>query len=565
MPKKQPVPLAAGDLLRIRMSMASTPAESYRWHPEKFLPEVLGLQIYEGFTLDFVRELATSWLHMHARELWRQRDSMDVASWCRERRPDLPAWTPGAPIVNTYCLQGGHKLGKSYVVAGLLVWFALVSPVMAGSVYATKIQQARETTWRYVRRLLSAAPRRLAVQRIEEHLYGGFGSPGIRMGGCTVQTQALESTESIQGGHSDVMVHIVEEAEGVENETVFEGIRTMVDGGLGFWILCANPHTSSSPFARLSGPSVRRFSWSCMDHPNVRQGKMLIPGAVSREWIEQKLYGKNAWVREVSAHSVEQHTFSIPWLPNKIFAKLPPWFWRVDGVPPPIGVTSAPVSPGAYRSACARSASGESREARIGVDVGRGGDPGAFALYHRHAISIWQDMQTSDPDDYVAALRELLQELLSQGCQQVEIRVDQGGGYGDHLLTEARKLALRHEFVRGFSVIAFNSNARAQAPHLYADAVTEAYVTLGGMLEHIALLTPSPELEEDLTARKCHWSVKTVRPESGRGAGEPLDVQELEEKKHFISRFRRSPNQGDAMAICVAPASERGWESYGRE
>ena len=545
------------DQLRIRLQLSQAAPERYYWSPDKFLPEVLGLEIYEHFTLDFVRSLAVSWLHLHAREAYRQQ-STDPAHFCLSRRPDLPVWQPGQPIVNTWCLQGGHKLGKSYCVAGILEWIVLVAPRLEGSVYANKISQANQTTWRYVRQILQKAKQPLAVESISKGLVGGRTMPGLRVGNRTVQTQALESTEAIQGGHEQIMVHIVEEAEGVDNEEAFNGIRTMVDGSIGLWILCANPHTTSSPFARLDGPTVKRFSWSCLDHPNVRLNKMVIPGAVSREWIEGKLYGRNAWVTQVDRHDPARHTFEIPWIPGKIFAKLPPWFWRVEGVTPPIGVTSAPVNPGVYKAACSRLASSSVHTARIGVDVGRGGDEGAIGLYHRHALSIWQELQTSEPDDYVTALRELLAELYEQGCRQVEIRVDQGGGYGDHLLTEAQKLSIRHEFVDGYEVIPFNSNGKPNDSAAAADAITEAYLALGVLLEGCALLSHSIELEEDLTARRCDWIVKRVEL-PGRRESEPLDVPELEEKKRFRARFGRSPNRGDALAICASPARKEGW------
>ena len=227
----------------------------YRFHPEQYLPEVLGVQLFEGFTLPIVRRVAASWLHLHARE--RHARGLEWEQWQTDTRPDLPHWRPGQAIVNTFILQGGHKQGKSVLAAALLLWAVHVSERFSGVVYAPVTGQALTTTWRYVDMFLDGElggkPHCLAGLRSSRR--GGTLKPGLDLGhGRGVTTKATKEGVTVQGEHASggeedfpTSLHLCEEADGIDRPAVFDAISSIVAGGISLWLVCLNPESPLSP------------------------------------------------------------------------------------------------------------------------------------------------------------------------------------------------------------------------------------------------------------------------------------------------------------------------------
>lgn len=190
--------------------------EELRYHPERWLVEVCGLVLVDPF-LSLVRDVATSWLHMHARE--RRARGLEWEWWQLDTRPDLPAWDGEAVIPNIYPLQGGHGQGKSVVLAGLLHWIYSVERQVVGGVYAPEVQAVARLTWRYIDQILSGAwrgPRWGEVRPIIEQRAGGLSEPKLQESASrSIVTIAAKKGVSVQGGHAPVAVHLFEEAKGI--------------------------------------------------------------------------------------------------------------------------------------------------------------------------------------------------------------------------------------------------------------------------------------------------------------------------------------------------------------
>lgn len=299
--------MTLADQLRVELALLDaeederTPIEEELYfHPERWLVEVDGLVLVDPF-LSFVRAVATSWLHMHARE--RRAQGLEWEWWQLETRPDLPAWDGETIIPCIFPTQGGHKQGKSFVLAGLLRWLYSICPEIVGGVYAPEVKAVAKLTWRYIDRFLSGAqkgPRHAEARSLIEHRAGGLTEPKLQDGASrTITTTATKKGVSVQGGHARVAVHLFEEARGITEVNVYEAVRSIVDGGISFWFLAENPEDASNPSQGLTGPDVRRFIFDCMKHPNVVSGEEIVPGAVTRGWIEAKLRGRDAWAVEV--------------------------------------------------------------------------------------------------------------------------------------------------------------------------------------------------------------------------------------------------------------------------
>jgi len=535
----------------------------YLYHPDRYLPEVLGITSRVGGG-QFVRDVAASWLHMHQREAHR-----GGRPW--PRRDDIPDWDGSSIIPNVFCLQGSHKWGKSVEVSGLLLWSYHVSSRIMGCVYAPKIDQASAITWRYIDGCLDGRwggdMCRLKSVRLARG--GGSKSPNLTLGlDRIVKTQATEHGVSVQGAHESVGVHVFEEAEGIDGKDIYDAVLGLVADGISLWFLCANPASSSSDFAKLSGDRVRRYELSAFDHPNVSTGEVVVPGAVTREWIEAQLSGKSAWAVRVDGPDPDRAAFELPWRAGEWWAPRPPWWWRVWGTPPPTTAADAVVSSAVLRQASKRDAgaifqaSSPSR-ATIGVDCARGGeDSGWVARRWCGCLEMRYPIHDRNTGAYVGAVVSELEELLRGGCREVEVRVDAGGGFGawvDELRSLGSVLDL---FPDGARVIECHFGGRAYDQEIGADWASCAYLDAGEDIRELAVVGFDPELEEDLCSRKVRWVVRS-------DGDEKRDVRQLERKEEFRRRIGRSPDRGDAAALACArwpQGSSKGGvaDAYGR-
>lgn len=545
---------------RLRILMESpTVDHRYLLYPDLYLPEVLGIRLqfeHEGQTIDgqfysLVMDIARSWLHMLQREAISQGKPVP-------HRPDLPDWIPGTPIVNTFCLQGGHKLGKSVVTAGLILWLVAVNPRIIGCVYGPEQDVVKNVTWPYIDDILAGErwggdTRRIAVLRSAR--IGEMSKPALKVPDAPrrVATKAAKKGVSVQGAHGAVGVHLFEEAEGIVDSGCFRSVHTLIAGGKGFWFLCANPSSSSSPFARLSGATVRRYEFSCLDHPNVTTGHALVPGAVTREWVDEMLEGMDALAVPVEGPAPDRSHFQLPWH-SGWFKPLPPWYWRVWGVPPPTTAADAVVSSTALKMAARRDhaaifAASSPRWATLGIDSARGGDDfGCIARRWRGCIEVRKRIYAADTQEYVNATIAELETLLAQGCRGGEIRVDGGGGYGSWA-DQLKRMSILRRFPDGMRVVECLNNARSYLPTSAADWITCAYMDVGKALLTDAFIGLTPTIEEDLCSRRSSWVVKMEGTRK-------RDVRELESKPDFKSHVKpsRSPDEGDAIALaCATP------------
>ena len=547
-------------------------ADRYRFRPEAFLQEQLGVELYEGFSLDWVRDIATGWLHAHAREAYgRGKDPVEA---CLSVRPDLVPWEPGMPVVNTFVLQGGSGLGKSVVLSGVLLWAAVVSESFVGAVYAPFVDLAYRNCWRYLDAFMSGSwegANTALLSPLLRFRKGKEGDPSLEVSSLkSVSTKATnQGAARVQGQHaivgsgdrSHASVHLFDEADKIDDPEVFNSVKTLVDKGVSLWLISLNPMTATAPVQDLRGPSVRRYELSVLDHPNVQQGRDVIPGASNREWVEQKL---GDWAEEVSEHDPRAGTFELDWLPGRVFKPLPPWWWRVVGVVPPTGGGDSAVSEALYLTACSRDAATLFRESdpirgTLGVDVAQSdaghGDSGAIARLWRGCLQV-VGVHQKDSRVYGFRLVERLNEMADGGCREVEVRIDAGGGFGRDVYNQIADHDVGGRFA-SYRVVLRDFGGKSPDERRYKNWITYAYCSVEAVLGYAAVVDPPKELRVDLCARKLRWGDAIVN-------GGKVDVVYLEPKKSFREDRGRSPDDGDAVALACAPWSGPvgGFEAY---
>lgn len=502
----------------------------YRFAPERYIVERLGWQPWRGTPeapgqAEILAAYAESLRLQHAR---------------RDEGGE------GDPVPNTIRVESGHGIGKTTLLAGIVSHFFDCFPESIVYAFAPGYEQINDLLFKEIRK-----------QRAGRGLPGRvLQTPEIKGGeahfakGRATNDAGGRGTERVQGQHAPYLLFVIDEAEGVA-DFVYDAIKSMASGGIAVVILAANPRTRTSRFHRLAtGRATVNFRVSCIAHPNVLAGRVLIPGAVERAYVEAMIDdGETQHCDIVEAHDPDRHTFTLPWRPGVIYAPDAEFLFRVLGVAPANMSANTFCPIGRYEAAKARRPS-EDRPtvARIGVDVARWGDDvGAIWVRHNGRLYRAARMVQQDTTIYAQAILAEARRLIAGGVTSLHIRVDGGGGFGGGVIDQVKRaaelLALRELADGSFETLEVNNNAAPSDPKAFADLVTEMYYHLGEGLQALALDRPPAALEADLCERTYDW-VKV--------AG--LDVKKLEPKKDFKRRHEgRSPDDGDGAALAAAP------------
>jgi hypothetical protein len=350
-------------------------------------------------------------------------------------------------------------------------------------------------------------------------------------------------TESIQGQHGKYLMFVMDEAEGVA-DYVFNAIEAMTTGGIVIVLMLANPRTRTSTFYKQRvRDDVVNFRISCIWHPNVIYNKELVPGAVKREYVENML--KNH-CEVVEAHIPDDLTFEVPWHPGVIYRPDSEFLFRVSGIPPLNSSTDTFIPVGRYEAAVKRKpeeAIGDRLKARLGADVARYGDD-MGALYILHNGRVWREKQFAkqDTNAYVGAIMDAAKKMHASGVRSFHLRIDAGGGFSSGVVDNLKGSPEMKAMFSDYKVIEIDFGGKPHDEKAYADCAAEMYASAADALQAIKVIRPPELLESDLTERTYKWV-------SRRGVA----VKQLEPKDNFRKRLSRSPDDGDAFVMTIAP------------
>lgn len=451
---------------------------------------------------------------------------------------------PGAICKNILRVEAGHTVGKTRLASGMVNhFFDCFAPSIVYT-FAPTHEQIHDLLWKEIKatRRGRGLPGRildLELHASDDHFAKGRATNNA--GG--------QGTERAQGQHGPYLMFVLDEAEGIA-DYLYDAVKSMTSGGLSIVLLLANPRTRSSRFHRAAeGEDVANFRISCIYHPNVLQGREVVPGAVQRRYVESMIDdGKTQHCEVVDAHDPDRHTFELPWRPDVIYAPDPEFMFRVLGVAPANIADNVFVPSGRYEAATKRrSVAHEPQIARMGMDVARFGKD-AGTLYVRHNGRLWcaGRFLQQDSTDYVRTTRKAALSLAAAGVTSLHIRVDGGGGFGSGVI-DAFKTDL--EIMRAFDdfqVFEVHFNATPYDGEAYADLATEIYGHTAEVLRWIALDAPPNALEADLCERPFKWV-------AARREDVKVDVKKLAPKDDFRRAFHRSPDDGDGCALACAP------------
>mgnify|MGYP001600111149 FL=1 len=394
-------------------------------------------------------------------------------------------------------VRSGHGVGKSWLMARLVIWFLTVYKPSKVITTAPIWSQVEKILWKEIRQAHHASRWSLAGEllqtewKIDEDCFAVGISTNERV------DQREYGATQMQGYHSPNMLFILDEAAGVPAE-IWTASTSLLTSDNNKIIAIGNPASPTGPFFdAFKSPIWNKIHISCAEHPNVREGKTIIPGCVTKDWIEER---KTEWGED------------SPLFKAKVLGEFP-----VEGADTLISLSwieRAVDNPLAVKDG----------NIRLGCDVARYGED-ETVLYQREGLcfdlcEVTNKKSTTDTSGRVIASYERLEASV--------VAVDDtgvGGGVTD-MVKE-----------KGLHVEAINFGSAAIDSERFANLKAEMYWLLREEFEKNTISIPNdPILINQLASIKYGYT--------SRGQ------IKIESKDDMKKRGQKSPDRADALAIC---------------
>ncbi|HUP02149.1 MAG TPA: hypothetical protein VM737_11610, partial [Gemmatimonadota bacterium] len=393
--------------------------------------------------------------------------------------------------------------GKDWLAARLALWAAVARRALV-LITGPVERQVREIVFGEIKRAFHRNPD-LPGELYEQALKFGRSETAGIIGFTST------SASRLTGHHAPAVFVIITEAQGVE-PFAWEGMLACATGEDSRILAVGNPLQPTGRFYQVSRLATwKSFRISAEDHPNVREGREVIPGAITPAFVETMAseYGRGSGVFAARVLG-EFPDEADDTLCRRSWLEAAAVRWRkAEGRG--VGLYVLAVDP-----------------ARYGMDqtvlaVRRG------AVVER--IVAWAKKDTMET---VGRVSEALAELPA-GRRLVVDEVGIGAGVVDRLRE------------RGAGPLPFNGGRRPRDPNRFANTRAECFWALRKLLENGEIALPHDEkLFDELALMR--WRTNS--------AGKVM----IEPKDRLKERIGRSPDRADAVAMAfwwVADRQER--------
>jgi phage terminase large subunit len=237
----------------------------------------------------------------------------------REINKDLK---PGAKIA----IESANGIGKTEWCAGIACWFMEVFEQNKCLTTGSSWSSLEEHLWPRIHKFIETGKlfQDAEVNQMEVNLGSEYGRAFAR---------STDKAERIAGAHAPYLMQIVEEASGISEE-IADAIDGNDTGEFGIQIWVGNPLKSKGSFRDRchKDKSFKSFRISAFDHPNIIEGREVIPGAVSRKKVHENA---EKWCIRCAPNTPEAvHLFWLGdegwYIPSNRFRS------RVMGAPPSV-------------------------------------------------------------------------------------------------------------------------------------------------------------------------------------------------------------------------------------
>jgi len=415
-------------------------------------------------------------------------------------------------------VESGFSVGKSVSSAAIACWFLTTHQPAIVITLAPTFSQVSNIIWRYIRSVARKANLPGTIfetprwEMAPDHYAIGL-SPKKDTGrdGDTIAT--------LQGFHGPRMLVIMDEAAGLP-KAIWDSVNGLAVGDQCRILAIGNPVEQAGPFydATLNS-SWRHIRISAFDHPNVKEGREVIPGAVTRSWVEERA---KEWATEVAPGT--PNAVYLEWV-DKWYDPMPIFQAKVLGIPPEQAEDQL-IKLSWVIAAQERVLNERGSETVIGLDPApRNGDDNSLCVRQGMQVTHLTRLRGQDTQQITEWLA-----LQTREFHASKVYIDEvGSGAGAY--DRARVL--------GLPAVAVNFSRSATQKKRFANLRAECWWKVRELLREGKLAIPNdPRLQADLIMPKF--------------APDMYGRILLESKDDIRARLGRSPDTADSLAITFA-------------
>ena len=397
-------------------------------------------------------------------------------------------------------VKSGNGLGKGFSAAIAVLWFLHSHDPAIVLSTAPTFRQVRHILWRQIHSLHRRAPQTLGGKLLDTRWE--LAQDRYAMG------LSADTADQFQGFHSPNMLMVVDEAEGVSDE-IYEAIEAVLTTEEPRLLLIGNPTTASGAFRRAFYQERSLYhciTISALDSPNVRAGRVVIPGLTTARWVAER---RQIWGED------------NPLYRARVLGEFPD---RAEDTL--LRLSELEAAAARYTEEPAADNQPSAAETVLGVDVARFGSDHSVILRRRgHRvvdIRTFNGMDTMELAGWVAAaIREF------QPTQTCIDEVGVGAGVVDRLREQ------------GYGVRGVNAAHAARQKEVFANLRAETYWRLRELFAAGEIsIPPDQQLLGELAALRYSYDSQ----------GRIL----LESKENMRQRGIPSPDKADALMLAYA-------------
>ena len=187
-----------------------------------------------------------------------------------------------------------NSSGKTFIAARIAIWFTLMHRDSIVLTTAPTDRQVEHLLWKEIRVAYNKARMPLGGYMLNKAWKDIAGNPKWYMLGFSVNDY---DSQTMQGYHAPDILIIVDEANGIPS-VVYEGIESMMTSQNAKLLLIGNPINPQGEFYNVfqSDIGYNRITISAFDTPNIIHQKVMIPGLITHEWIDdvRRKYGDDS-------------------------------------------------------------------------------------------------------------------------------------------------------------------------------------------------------------------------------------------------------------------------------
>lgn len=445
-------------------------------------------------------------------------------------------------------VKAGHSVGKTHLAACIVIWFLCCFENSIIITTAPSTHQVNNLIWKEIRKLALKAtvalPKGLMPKKSEWYVGADWKAYGL----CT------DKGERFRGEHAEHLLILMDEANGVPSFAHEEAANMATAPGNKI-VMWGNPVAPVGEFYQAFNRDDaiwKTLTISSMQHPNVVHRRQIIPGAVSWQWVNERVHKLCNRIEEKEKKPLDfQWPFESGkwWHPRSIFLS------RVLGEFPEEGPDSLFSLSDINHAVETQLPIDITSTVDIGVDCARLGGDSSVIIARRGPSVLNRDKWDSRDTTFLSGrIVNMIRGFTEQGIPVGSVIVDAigiGGPICDNLARQKDEGAFQCE-----RVIAFQVSEKASDVIHFDSKRSEIAFALAARIKsgQLDLTRLSEEAKDDIT-------LQLSQIKFGYTTGKAQQMIESKEK-YRENNNQTSPDDFDALCLSFVDTIDTFAEDY---